>query len=91
MKDCFIPVHPLQAQWLLQQQYVKKAIAEGFIKYEGALGAFYTATSSIRTVYNSQEEMMYKFSIPVKITNSLRVNRTHELKAGIAMARLMKK
>ncbi|MFJ7919959.1 IucA/IucC family protein [Lysinibacillus fusiformis] len=91
VKDCFIPVHPLQAQWLLQQQYVKKAIAEGFIQYEGALGAFYTATSSIRTVYNSQEEMMYKFSIPVKITNSLRVNRTHELKAGIAMARLMNK
>ncbi len=88
---CFIPVHPLQAQWLLQQQYVKKAIAEDLIKYEGALGTYYTATSSIRTVYNAQEEMMYKFSIPVKITNSLRVNRTHELKAGIAMARLMKK
>lgn len=35
--------------------------------------------------------MMYKFSIPVKITNSLRVNRTHELKAGIVMARLMNK
>ncbi|UZM97786.1 IucA/IucC family protein [Lysinibacillus sp. MHQ-1] len=69
----------------------KKAIAEDLIKYEGALGAYYTATSSIRTVYNAQEEMMYKFSIPVKITNSLRVNRTHELKAGIAMARLMKK
>ncbi|WP_306790464.1 IucA/IucC family protein, partial [Escherichia coli] len=31
VKDCFIPVHPLQAQWLLQQQYVKKAITEGFI------------------------------------------------------------
>ncbi|WP_289448973.1 IucA/IucC family protein [Lysinibacillus sphaericus] len=88
---CYIPVHPLQAQWLLQQQYVKKAIADDLIKYEGALGAYYTATSSIRTVYNAQEEMMYKFSIPVKITNSLRVNRTHELKAGIAMARLMKK
>ncbi|QNK88364.1 siderophore biosynthesis protein [Sporosarcina sp. resist] len=90
-KDCLIPMHPLQAQWLLQQQYVKKAIAEGLIKYEGALGAFYTATSSIRTVYSSNEEMMYKFSIPVKITNSLRVNRTHELKAGIVMARLMNK
>lgn len=88
---CYIPVHPLQAQWLLQQQYVKKAIAEDLIKYEGAQGAYYTATSSIRTVYNAHEEMMYKFSIPVKITNSLRVNRTHELKAGIAMARLMKK
>ncbi|WP_342539416.1 IucA/IucC family protein [Sporosarcina sp. FSL K6-1540] len=90
-KDCLIPMHPLQAQWLLQQQYVKKAIAEGLIKYEGALGAFYTATSSIRTVYSPNEEMMYKFSIPVKITNSLRVNRTHELKAGIVMARLMNK
>ncbi|MET4562661.1 siderophore synthetase component [Lysinibacillus parviboronicapiens] len=90
-KDCLIPMHPLQAQWLLQQQYVKKALAEGLIKYEGALGAFYTATSSIRTVYSSNEEMMYKFSIPVKITNSLRVNRTHELKAGIVMARLMNK
>jgi len=90
-KDCLIPMHPLQAQWLLQQQYVKKAIAAGLIKHEGALGAFYTATSSIRTVYSSNEEMMYKFSIPVKITNSLRVNRTHELKAGIVMARLMNK
>ena len=90
-KDCLIPLHPLQAQWLLQQQYVKKAIAEGLIKYEGALGSFYTATSSIRTVYSSNEEMMYKFSIPVKVTNSLRVNRTHELKAGIVMARLMNK
>ncbi|WP_107950440.1 IucA/IucC family protein [Lysinibacillus parviboronicapiens] len=90
-RDCLIPMHPLQAQWLLQQQYVKKALAEGLIKYEGALGAFYTATSSIRTVYSSNEEMMYKFSIPVKITNSLRVNRTHELKAGIVMARLMNK
>lgn len=90
-KDCLIPMHPLQAQWLLQQQYVKNAIAEGLITYEGALGAFYTATSSIRTVYSSNEEMMYKFSIPVKITNSLRVNRTSELKAGIVMARLMNK
>ncbi|MDD1502773.1 IucA/IucC family protein [Lysinibacillus sp. CNPSo 3705] len=90
-KDCLIPMHPLQAQWLLQQQYVKKALAEGLIKYEGALGALYTATSSIRTVYSPNEEMMYKFSIPVKITNSLRINRTHELKAGIVMARLMNK
>lgn len=87
--ECLIPMHPLQAQWLLQQQYVKKALDEGLIQYEGALGAYYTATSSIRTVYSSNEEMMYKFSIPVKVTNSLRVNRTHELKAGIVMARLM--
>ncbi|WP_276524783.1 IucA/IucC family protein, partial [Lysinibacillus fusiformis] len=41
-KDCLIPMHPLQAQWLLQQPHVKKALAEGWIKYEGALGSLYT-------------------------------------------------
>jgi siderophore synthetase component len=34
---------------------------------------------------------MYKFSVPVKITNSLRTNQLHELRAGTAMAKLMDK
>ncbi|MGG3800705.1 IucA/IucC family protein [Metabacillus fastidiosus] len=88
---CFIPMHPLQAQWLLQQQYVKQGIEEGLIEDLGLMGPFYTATSSLRTVYSEEEEWMYKFSIPVKVTNSLRVNRNHELKAGVVMAELMEK
>jgi spermidine-citrate ligase len=90
-KDCLIPMHPLQAQWLLQQDYVRDAIEIGLIKDLGLLGACYYATSSIRTVYNPESGWMFKFSVPVKITNSLRVNRSHELKAGTAMAKLMKK
>ncbi|UOE94092.1 IucA/IucC family protein [Alkalihalobacillus sp. LMS39] len=90
-ESCVIPTHPLQAQWLLQQDYVKEAIDAGQIKSLGTMGPVYTATSSIRTVYSFEEDWMLKFSIPVKITNSLRVNKQHELKAGIVMASLFRK
>lgn len=88
---CLIPMHPLQAQWLLQQDHVREAIEKNLIKNLGPMGAYYSATSSIRTVYHPEGDWMYKFSVPVKITNSLRTNRVHELRAGIAMARLMEK
>ncbi|GGE82972.1 IucA/IucC family protein [Priestia taiwanensis] len=88
-KQCLIPMHPLQAEWLMQQDHVKKAIQAGLIENIGPLGKFFTATSSLRTVYNEEEEWMYKFSIPVKVTNSLRVTRHHELKAGVVIAKLM--
>lgn len=90
-KSCLIPVHPLQAQWLLQQSYVKEAMEKKLIMDLGPLGPYYSATSSIRTVYNPEEEWMFKFSVPIKITNSLRTNRLHELRAGTMMAKLMDK
>ncbi|WP_121663591.1 IucA/IucC family protein [Metabacillus litoralis] len=91
-KEAFIiPMHPLQAQWLLQQDHVKDAMNKGLIKSLGTLGKNYTATSSLRTVYRADEEYMLKFSIPVKVTNSLRVNQQHELKAGVVIARLWRK
>ncbi|MBM7704547.1 IucA/IucC family protein [Metabacillus iocasae] len=86
-----IPMHPLQAQWLLQQPHVKEAIKGGIVQDLGPLGEVFTPTSSIRTVYSEKGKWMYKFSIPVKVTNSLRVNRLHELKAGVIMASLLKK
>lgn len=89
--EVLLPVHPLQAQWLLQQADVQKRIEEGVLESVGQMGPSYAATSSVRTVYHPEEEWMYKFSIPVKVTNSLRVNRLHELKAGVTMARLMEK
>jgi siderophore synthetase component len=89
--NCLIPMHPLQAQWLLQQNHVRGAVEKNLIKDLGRMGAYYSATSSIRTVYSPENEWMFKFSVPVKITNSLRTNRLHELKAGTAMTELMDK
>lgn len=85
-----IPAHPLQAQWLLLQPTVQTAIRQGAIHPLGALGPAFSATSSVRTLYSEQSEWMLKFSIPVKVTNSLRVNKMPELRAGVVMARLIR-
>ncbi|WP_298452481.1 IucA/IucC family protein [uncultured Marinobacter sp.] len=84
-----IPAHPLQAQWLLLQPAVQAAIQAGVIFPLGALGPEFSATSSVRTLYSEQTDWMLKFSIPVKVTNSLRVNKVPELRAGVVMARLL--
>ncbi|MFS0786409.1 IucA/IucC family protein [Shouchella sp. 1P09AA] len=84
------PMHPLQAYYLRDQPHVKQAIKDGLIQDKGPLGEHFTATSSLRTVYHEKSSWMYKFSIPVKVTNSLRVNKQHELRAGILVAKLIK-
>ncbi|TYP70619.1 IucA/IucC family protein [Paenibacillus methanolicus] len=84
-----LPVHPLQADWLLAQANVQHAIAEGKLQYLGAAGSPYQATSSLRTVYRNDARFMYKLSIPVKVTNSLRVNKYKELERGVEVKRLL--
>lgn len=86
-----VPAHPLQAQYLQTQPAVMAAITRGLIQPLGALGPVFSATSSVRTLYSEQSEWMLKFSIPVKVTNSLRVSKRHELKAGVAMSRLIRR
>ncbi|MFT6778183.1 MAG: siderophore synthetase component [Paraglaciecola sp.] len=86
-----IPVHPLQGQWLLHQGYVKKLIAQGELTDLGLLGPKFTPTSSVRTLYCASLDYMLKLSIPVKITNSLRLNMQHELNVGVLLAKLMLK
>lgn len=86
-----IPVHPLQAHFLLLQDWVRSLLAEGLMSYLGERGAPYTATSSVRTVFRNDAEWMLKFSIPVRITNSLRNNKRDELEDGMAVERYLRK
>ncbi|WP_325891791.1 IucA/IucC family protein [Grimontia sp. NTOU-MAR1] len=86
-----VPMHPLQAQWLLHQNDIRALIKTGDIKDLGSYGPEFTATSSVRSLYHPNLDWMYKFSLPVKITNSLRVNKRHELDAGVVMATLYRK
>ena len=83
-----IPVHPLQAQWLLHQDYVRELQADGLIRDLGLMGKVFTPTSSVRTLYCSELDYMIKLSIPVKITNSLRRNMAHELEPGLNVGKL---
>lgn len=84
-----LPMHPLQAKFLLNEEKIKAWIDKGLLEYLGAQGSDYLPTSSVRTVYNQESRFMYKFSLNVKITNSLRVNKMQELERGVEVARLL--
>ncbi|WP_342586979.1 IucA/IucC family protein [Mesorhizobium temperatum] len=86
--EMLLPMHPLQAQALMLDPAVRGLMDSEQIRYLGPAGPLFTATSSVRTVYSDDAAWMPKFSLPVRITNSKRVNRRHELEAGVAVARL---
>ncbi|GGF32057.1 petrobactin biosynthesis protein AsbA [Halobacillus andaensis] len=84
-----LPVHPLQAKDMLENKEVKELMEKGDLFYLGPIGSPYKATSSFRTVYNKHSDYMFKFSLPIKITNSLRGNLQKELDRGVEISRLL--
>jgi len=84
-----IPVHPWEAEYLKKQPVIKQMEAEMVIYDLGAWGPDFTATSSVRTVYNAESDWMYKLSLHVKITSAERVNYLHEMHRGYDVARLL--
>lgn len=87
---CFLPLHPLQAQWLLHQGYVRELLANKRLVDLGPLGPHFTPTSSVRTLYCESLDFMVKVSMPVKITNSLRINLKSELGDSVWVSKLLR-
>ncbi len=87
--EYLLPMHPLQAEALLLDPDIREMQRGGTLRHLGPAGQPFTATSSVRTVFHPQEDWMLKFSLPVRITNSVRLNRRQELEAGVAMAKLI--
>ncbi|WP_175636269.1 GNAT family N-acetyltransferase [Pedobacter ghigonis] len=85
-----VPMHPWEADYLLDQPAVQAMQAEKLLIYLGQFGDTYTPTSSVRTVYNAASDWMLKFSLHVKITNSQRVNLVRELHRGYDVSKLLK-
>ncbi|MDR7030779.1 siderophore synthetase component [Rhizobium rosettiformans] len=88
-EEMLLPMHPLQAEALMLQPRIQALIEAGLLRPLGSGGVLFTATSSVRTIASDDCDWMLKFSLPVKITNSLRLNRRHELEAGVVMAQLV--
>jgi len=84
----WIPVHPVQGEELLHDGHVQSWMRQGKLIYIGAIGRMYYPTSSIRTVCAPDSDYMYKLSLRAKITNSMRVNKRHELFGALEAARL---
>ncbi|WP_101843127.1 IucA/IucC family siderophore biosynthesis protein [Halobacillus sp. Marseille-P3879] len=86
----FLPIHPLQAKDMLENEEVNEMMEHRDLFYLGPVGSKFKATSSFRTVYNEKSDYMFKFSLPIKITNSLRGNLQKELDRGVEISRLLR-
>ncbi|CAM4007160.1 IucA/IucC family siderophore biosynthesis protein [Paenibacillus alkaliterrae] len=84
-----IPIHPWQAQFLMSKPKVRKLMEQGLLEDLGQQGRAYHPTSSLRTVYHPESDYMIKFSLNIKITNSVRANKYQELERGIEVKKLM--
>lgn len=85
-----VPMHPWEAGYLLKQSEVVQMQQSELLFSLGLYGDYFSATSSVRTVYNEDSDWMYKFSLHVKITNSERINLLPELYRGYDISSLLK-
>ena len=86
-----VPVHPWEAGYLNTLSEVQEMQELGLLIDIGSWGPLYTATSSVRTVYNETSPWMLKFSLHVKITSAERVNHLSEMHRGYDFSRLLLK
>ena len=77
------PVHPFQAEVLAKHNDIQKYINDGSIVEIGCQGRSWRATSSTRALWQQDSRWMLKFSLAVKLTNSIRHLSTTELSRGV--------
>lgn len=83
-----VPLHPWQADWLLQQPRIITAIQNGDIRDMGNSGNSFYPTASIRTMLSTTAQAFLKLSLNLRITNCIRNNARHELAAALTASRL---
>ncbi|WP_312061807.1 IucA/IucC family protein [Pantoea septica] len=83
-----IPMHPWQARHLLSQAWCQQLVASGALADLGEYGSAWLPTSSSRSLYSPASSDMIKFSLSVRLTNSVRTLSVKEVKRGMRLARL---
>ncbi len=83
-----LPMHPWQAEHLLTQDWCQQLVQQNALQDLGEAGERWLPTSSSRSLYNPSNRDMIKFSLSVRLTNSLRVLSVKEAKRGMRLARL---
>ena len=85
-----LPMHPWQADYLLEQDWCQRLAENGSLQGLGEAGAQWLPTSSSRSLYSETNSDMIKFSLSVRLTNSVRTLSVKEVKRGMRLARLAK-
>ncbi|NLV08924.1 IucA/IucC family siderophore biosynthesis protein [Halomicrobium mukohataei] len=84
-----LPLHPWQAQYLLDREPARSLLDDGRLESLGPIGREFAPTSSVRTLYAPESPFMVKGSLAVKITNAERTNKRPELDRGVAISELL--
>lgn len=82
------PLHPWQAEYLLQQAWCQQLVGKGLITDLGEAGTPWLPTTSSRSLYCATSRDMIKFSLSVRLTNSVRTLSVKEVKRGMRLAQL---
>lgn len=83
------PFHPWQAIRLLQGKEFQNYLKESKIIEAAATASEWKATSSLRSLFRENSKYMLKFSMDVKLTNSVRHMLLHELERGLQVEEIM--
>lgn len=83
-----VPMHPWQAAYLLAQPWCQQLVQSGVLQDLGEAGARWLPTSSSRSLYSETNGDMIKFSLSVRLTNSVRTLSVKEVKRGMRLARM---
>ncbi len=83
-------LHPWQANYLDGLKEIKEYKLGNKIIDIGVIGPWFYPTTSVRTVYSPEANIMLKFSLNIAITNSVRVNLARECKRSMSVYKLYK-
>jgi len=83
-----MPAHPYQVEHLANDPVAADLFDSGAVVDLGTWGSPYLPTTSVRTVCHPDSPWQLKFSLNVRITNSLRVSLPKELDRAVEAARL---
>lgn len=83
-----LPVHPWELAQLRGREDVAGLLRSGGLRELGAHGTPVQATTSVRTVAGDDWPWQLKFSLHLRVTNSMRVTLPRELDRAVEAARL---
>ena len=83
-----LPAHPFEADRLAADPATADLFDTGAVVDLGSWGSPYAPTTSVRTVHRPEAPWQLKFSLHVRVTNSMRVTLPKELDRAVESARL---
>lgn len=83
-----LPAHPFEADRLAADPATATLFDDGAVVDLGPWGSPYAPTTSVRTVHRPEAPWQLKFSLHLRVTNSMRVTLPKELDRAVESARL---